>query len=163
MVLNNFIETFMYQGVFGTNIRGEQAYGKSLYGNPLDNYGQLQLNYFMSALPTDNMGPGNVGVFIGSNDTPVTPDDYAWNNNIDTLTKVSQSAKIVTKNGNKVLRFILSVTNDTDADVEVKEVGVIVSVNYGRNANALIAREVLDTPITVKANGGAQIFGIDIG
>ena len=163
MVLNNFIETFLYQGVFGTSIRGEQAYGKSLYGNPLDNYGQLQLNYFMSALPTDNVGPGYVGVFVGSNDTPVTPDDYAWSNNIDTLTKVSQSAKIVIKNGKKVLRFILSVTNDTDADVEVKEVGVIVSINYGRNANALIAREVLDTPITVKANGGAQVFGIDIG
>ena len=27
----------------------------------------------------------------------------------------------------------------------------------------VIAREVLDTPITVKANGGAQVFGIDIG
>ena len=163
MVLNNFIETFMYQGVFGTNIRGEQAYGKSLYGNPLGNYGQLQLNNFMSAIPTDNLGPGYVGVFVGSNDTPVTPDDYAWSNNIDTLTKVSQSAKIVTKNGNKVLRFILSVTNDTDEDVEAKEVGVIVKVNYGSNTSVLIAREVLDTPITVKANGGAQVFGIDIG
>jgi len=28
---------------------------------------------------------------------------------------------------------------------------------------ALLAREVLDEPITVKANGGIQVFGIDIG
>ena len=44
--------------------------------------------------------------------------------------------------------------------VPVKEVGIII---YRSGVSFLIAREVLGTPITVKANGGTQVFGIDIG
>ena len=68
--------------------------------------------------------------------------------------------QILDVDGTRKLRFTKTVSNDTAEDITVKEVGIII---FRDGVSFLIAREVLDTPITVKANGGTQVFGIDIG
>ena len=158
VVLNNFLESFCVQGAVGTQIRGNNGYGVRLDGMKVNNYARFELYGFSTTITNTN---GYATIVVGSNSTPVEPSDYAWNNDITTLTKVSQNCIIADRDGRKVLRFLLQTTNDTSDDVEVSEVGVIICINGGNNV--LIAREVLDTPITVKANGGAQVFGIDIG
>ena len=72
----------------------------------------------------------------------------------------------VSKGDKTVLRITKTVSNPTTEDIIVKEIGLIINLsNMGTETQnlALLAREVLDEPITVKANGGIQVFGIDIG
>lgn len=162
MILNNFVEVFMTQGVIDTNIRGEKGRGVNTSGNGSTNYGRVYLNTYVDKVSSLNTGNfGQFTIALGTNATPVTPDDYAWGNSIDTLTTLGWSLTTALKDGRKVLRFTRSVTNDTDEDIVVSEIGILINVSYGNVF--LIAREVLNTPITVKANGGAQVFGIDIG
>ena len=98
---------------------------------------------------------------FGSSDIPASADDYAWDHNISGLSSISWSVNIVIVKGAKKLRITETVTNDTEEDVVVKEIGLIV---MGLSGNVfLVAREVLAKPITIKANGGVQVLGIDLG
>ena len=103
---------------------------------------------------------------VGENDTPTTKDDYAFsldlNNSLTVLSTATSS--ILDVDGVRKLRFTKTVSNDTAEDIIVREVGIIICTgNYSEGNAFLIAREVFDTPITVKANGGTQVFGINIG
>lgn len=75
------------------------------------------------------------------------------------MTGTSYSLGFADRNGRKVIRATVTYANNTDTDIEVKEVGLIAS--YGKTSY-LLAREVLKTPMTIKANGGIQTFGMDI-
>ena len=110
---------------------------------------------------------GDYALAVGGNDTPTSKDDYAFsldlNNSLTVLSTATSS--IIDADGTRKLRFTKTVSNDTAEDIIVNEVGIIISTSNGFSESGafLIAREVLDTPITVKANGGTQVFGIDIG
>ena len=104
----------------------------------------------VTSLSAVKSGTGYFYIGLGTNATPVTPDDYAWDNDIADLTHNSWSLTTELKDGRKVMRFTETVTNNTDTDITVSEVGIIVQGNGTANT-FLIAREVLDTPITVKA------------
>jgi hypothetical protein len=109
---------------------------------------------------------GQFCLALGTNDTAPTKGDYAFANEITALNRDSYSMDTVGKGNKTVLRITKTVSNPTTEDIIVKEIGLIVSLsNMGTETQnlALLAREVLDEPITVKANGGIQVFGIDIG
>lgn len=162
MILNNFIEYMLMQGLVTNNIQGSSGRGTTLTGGKNTREYFYQLGTHVTSLSAVKSGSGYFYIGLGTNATPVTPDDYAWDNDIADLTHNSWSLTTELKDGRKVMRFTETVTNNTDTDITVSEVGIIVQGNGAANT-FLIAREVLDTPITVKANGGAQVFGIDIG
>lgn len=110
-------------------------------------------------LPNDLARDGDFCVAIGTNDTPVTIDDYKWDYGIDTLTNAGWTHKIINRNGNWVCRYVRTVSNDTSEDITVKEVALI---QFFIGIKIMIAREVLDQPVAIKP-GGIQAFGIDIG
>ena len=101
---------------------------------------------------------GDFCLMIGSDDTPVTKQDYAWTHDIG-LTDSGGSVGCTNRDGNRVFRVTRSYANNTSEDIEVKEVGLVF---YTRGIKVLIAREVLPEPVVVKANGGIQAFGIDL-
>ena len=163
MLLNNF-EDWLY-GTISYNLyraRGDVSY-KSIDGNTV-NLRWDEMNNFL-AVPRESISQlsnnGDHCLVLGTNNTPVTVDDCEWKNNITDLSTLSTSFSRATVNGNRVIRVTRSVANNTENDITVSEVGIVVADYSSRKI--LIAREVLETPITVKANGGAQIFGIDIG
>ena len=163
MLLNNF-KDWLY-GVVNYNLynsRGNVNY-KDIDGNTVNlnwNDGNNFLNNPRASI-SELTNNGEHCVVLGTNDAPVTVDDCEWKNDVTDLSTVSLSFSRATVNGNRVIRATRSVTNNTENDITIREVGFVVN-GYG-NKKVLIAREVLDTPITVKANGGAQVFGIDIG
>ena len=109
---------------------------------------------------------GEFCLALGTNDTAPAKGDYAFANEITTLNRDSYSMNTVSKGDKTVLRITKTVSNPTTEDIIVKEIGLIINLsNMGTETQnlALLAREVLDEPITVKANGGIQVFGIDIG
>ena len=165
MILNNFIEVLLCQGLIGTNIRGEIPRGKRIDGESNNNYGQVAMNNhytnFESIRANSYRYSAGYCLAFGSSDIPASADDYAWDHNISGLSSISWSVNIVIVKGAKKLRITETVTNDTEEDVVVKEIGLIV---MGLSGNVfLVAREVLAKPITIKANGGVQVLGIDLG
>lgn len=98
-------------------------------------------------------------IVVGSNPEPESRSDYAWDNNIDNLKCVSFNGCLVEDDA---ICFSASFVNLTNEDITVNEVGMIAKV-YASTAAAkpvLLAREVYKEPIIVKANGGAQTFGL---
>lgn len=98
---------------------------------------------------------GDFYIGLGTDDTPVTPDDYLWSHEIDTLDNGGGKFTCV----NNKIRILRTFTNNTDSDIEVKEIGLIICM---AGKSVLIDREVLSQPYIIKP-GGAQVFGIDIG
>lgn len=167
MLLNNFAS--MMLGAIDYSCRPGIAVFKNLSGGTVQRgwndgfpwFKQLRNN------PSNFSLYGDYALVVGENDTPTSKDDYAFsldlNNSLTVLSTATSS--ILGADGIRKLRFTKTVSNDTAEDIIVREVGIIISSgsNFSESDAFLIAREVLDTPITVKANGGTQVFGIDIG
>lgn len=176
MVLDNYIK-YLYGLTNNTQNNGVRPINtpnmKSLTGKTdvlwprtNNNYDGLQK---LSALIENTDNDYNWCIALGTDTTPVTKGDYQFDHEITTLTYVSYSIGLAEKAGRNVLRLTKTVSNETEEDIVVNEIGVIIS-QPSQNTSAtkmdrmaLIAREVLSEQITVKANGGIQVFGIDIG
>lgn len=166
MLLNNFIS--MMLGAIEYNYRPGKAIFKNLAGDTIQKGWNENFPWFkrLKNNPSNFDSYGDYAVVVGGNDTPSIKDDYAFsldlNNSLTVLSTATNS--IISADGTRKLKFTKTVSNDTAEDIIVKDVGIIISTGNSSESNIfLIAREVLDTPITVAANGGAQVFGIDIG
>lgn len=159
ILTDNGIKTLMFNIINNPNIYAKL---KSLEGNERDfNTSRAcrmltDISYSLEGRDNNNY---TYSLLVGSGDAPATPSDYEWNNDISTVTGTSYSLGPADRNGRKVIRATVTYANNTDTDIEVKEVGLIAS--YGKTSY-LLAREVLKTPMTIKANGGIQTFGMDI-
>lgn len=98
-------------------------------------------------------------IVVGSNPETESRSDYAWDNNIDNLKCVSFNGCLIEDDA---ICLSASFVNLTNEDITVNEVGMIARVyaNLTTAKPVLLAREVYKEPITVKANGGAQTFGL---
>ena len=95
----------------------------------------------------------SVTILLGTTQNPTEPnqDDYAMDNIDSSLTVVSNSSTVNdTKRyeSNTILTYTRTVRNDTDADITVTEIGLVLYPNGGSNYS-LLAREVLEKPVTV--------------
>ena len=96
----------------------------------------------------------NLKVYVGSGTTAETIDDYCLESQINTLDIISSTG---TNSNNPsyidgyINTFTSTFKNNTNADITVNEIGIIGKENT-YNVEALIYREVLDTPITIAPN-----------
>ena len=165
MLLNNFVS--MMLGVIGYRYRPGAAVFKNLAGDTVQKGWDAGFPWFQQLKnnPSNFTDYGDYALVIGENNTPTSKDDYAFSLDLNnSLTVLSTATSyILDANGTRKLRFTKTISNDTAEDIIVKEVGIIIGLGrYSESDAFLIAREVLDTPITVKANGGTQVFGINI-
>ena len=116
------------------------------------------LNVMVSSMEAIN-DRSKYAILIGSDDTPATPDDYKWEHNITSQVSVTSYSNALL--ADKTTCISMSCVNSTDTDIEVKEIGLIAGINSG--SKVLLAREVFNEPVIIKANGGAQTFGLRIG
>jgi len=109
-------------------------YGMVANGNP-----ESVTNFY-------SMGIGLIGV--GTDDTPVTYEDYKLGN-IVALPQTQYNIVNIVEDGKHIgLGYTVSINNNTGADVEIKEVGLYSGL-YNQSKPFLIYREVLETPITI--------------
>lgn len=99
-------------------------------------------------------------LLLGSDDSPVSRDNYAWDHDITSLFSITSSSFVLL--ADNTICISTACVNTTDADIEVKEIGWVASINTNVD-KALLAREVFNEPVIVKANGGVQTFGLRIG
>lgn len=103
-----------------------------------------------TALPgTGNKSGNSIGIVFGSNDTPVTPDDYTTDA-IPNITVVNITiSRVNTSNGKLTVIF----KNGNSSPITIKDViicGGCGASNYS-SPHAAIIREVFPQPITVEA------------
>mgnify|MGYP004496559665 CR=1 FL=1 len=101
------------------------------------------------------------GIFIdvGTSDIEATSDDYALKSPSLELTASNHTA-VLPNNGIDGIIINRTFSNKTDSDITIKEVGLYQNIPYyrrtGTDSIALLAREVLSNPITLKPNQSRQ-------
>lgn len=106
------------------------------------------------------------GIYIGSGDTPATENDYTLQNFISSgINSTGTITHNVDANNNPYKAFTITLTNTTNSNITIKEVGYAISCYASNTFNGstsmiymLIDRTVLETPLTVPANGTAILY-----
>ena len=91
-------------------------------------------------------------ISLGASDTPVTYEDTNLADPISTLTKVSASFVAETSGSKTLLTYTITVRNDTSSAITVKEIGIggyHWATGNTNTSGIMIARSVLDTPVTI--------------
>lgn len=96
----------------------------------------------------------NPGIYFGSGTTPATKDDYTLESPISSgLTIVSASAFVEnTANGQYCISRDYVLTNTTDANITVSEIGCFVPIVYDTDEwyQVLMERTVFPSPVTIQ-------------
>lgn len=110
---------------------------------------------------TSNVSAGYTGdgkITLGSGDTAPTIDDYAMDSVLSNLTLITEISKgygatnsETEDYGDPIATNTATYRNDTNANIEVKEIGLIFKDTW-YNRWFLIYREVLDTPVIIEPN-----------
>ena len=101
----------------------------------------------------------SIQLFVGTNDTPATKDDYTLDV-ITTLSSAQITSLVRSINGdNQAITISRTFTNTSDESITIKEVGLVKSVSTSSSAsvNLLFAREVLPTPLVVPSGANFTV------
>ena len=94
------------------------------------------------------------GIVLGSGTTPATMDDHKLEAQITSGLSVSV---VRAADANSNASFTLTITNLSDKDITIGEIGIVDTCYRGNNSNtisyALTERTVLDAPITIPGGG----------
>lgn len=97
------------------------------------------------------------GVCFGSGTTPATEDDYCMEGDLFTNYTYSQTYEY----GNGSVTYKYTLTNNGDEPFTIGEIGIVTDVRSAVSSNSpvyksmvLLERTVLESPITIPANGG---------
>jgi len=122
-----------------------------------DNVAPPSFDMSLSALGADS--DTTQGIVVGNDDTPNTPDQYGLNSKIEhgngagQLIYGAMTVESLTSpsDGTWQFRAIRAFTNNSGADVIVKEIGFLVKIKDKNEtpASFCLIRDVLSTPITV--------------
>jgi hypothetical protein len=119
----------------------------------LDTGGTSRTDWLLRVTINAGAGDANYGIVVGTSDAPVTRDDYKLGNKIAhgsgtgqlTYGAVSVDAPITYSTG-YLIRATRVFTNNSGADITVKEIGVY---SYTQYYYYCIIRDVLTTPVTI--------------
>lgn len=153
------------QGQYPT---GMQNYCFNLPSRAVDNKIYYPTNIYAYNNAQFTLNATSVGISVGSGNKAVTDEDYNLQNTITSgLSGVVSGTKGIDSNGRAYSTFNVVLSNTTDSDIIVKEIGFKANINAGTNPNViggnsnrcyLIDRTVLLEPVTVPARGSAAIL-----
>lgn len=125
----------------GTNPRGKTFNGDlsiSISMNQGSNFGS-DLKY--TTYPESNWD--GIYLLVGSGDSEESINSYRLDSVISSYTCVSQTHTLDTNFNNNLLTVVRVIQNTSTENITIKEVGLFA-------ANYMVAREVLETPITIQ-------------
>lgn len=111
------------------------------------------------------------GIRVGSGTRPATDEDYALESQVTSGLTATVTTNVVEydASGNPTAKIGLTITNTSDSDITIAEVGSFQNVRSAATAGGtstaratLFDRTVLDSPITIPA-GGAAVLTYRIG
>ena len=95
------------------------------------------------------------GVHFGTGTAIPTSDDYKLENRITMISSDYPVTKKVTQNGDTITG-VYTITNNTSNDITITEIGLYGKALYSGTSSYLylVDRTLLDSPVTIPANGG---------
>lgn len=127
----------------------------------------IQVKTIAGDLVTNNMYWANCGfggMIVGSGTAQPTPNDFCLVNQINTLTKVSETYNWgQSYDSNYMGNFIATFKNNTENPITVNELAITFYNTYTYDQNTfIICREVLDSPVVIQPQKSYS-FSIMIG
>lgn len=114
--------------------------------------------YDSTSIPTSNVNFSGCEIYLGTGNVTPTIDDYKLSGELVTgLTSQQQT----TSANNNSITFSAIATNNTDAPVTIKEIGLGGYVSNAKPFAVLLTRDVLPTPVTLNV-GDSKRFSITI-
>ena len=155
---NNFGKVYRFTGTDGTALGASSTYTLDMRNFTL----YSDIGYFMNralcrAFPTLTDAFAWCGVFFGSGSTPATKNDYKLESPITsglTIANPSIPSISYSENGKYEVMGVYSVTNTTDAEINIWEIGIVTQLC---DWNVLMERTVLTEPVTI-APGKTKII-----
>lgn len=118
----------------------------------------VDTSYNSTAVPSSNFSFGGCQIFLGTGNTTPTINDYKLSGDLVTgLTNQTQQTSAT----NNSITFSAIATNNTDAPVTIKEVGLGGYKSGTAACVILVTRDVLATPVTLNT-GDSKTFSITI-
>ena len=93
------------------------------------------------------------GVVFGDGNTPATAEDYKLAGNI--ITGFTATANLARSIDNGVAQIVATYTINASSEVTIKE--IVAFASTGGNGTYIVDRTVLDTPVTIPADGVGQV------
>lgn len=114
-------------------------------------------NYNSTSVPLSNVNFAGYEIYLGTGNVTPTIDDYKLSGEL--ITGLTSQKQDTTANNNSIT-FSAIATNNTDAPVTIKEIGL---GGYFNNPPcvSLLTRDVLATPVTLNT-GDSKTFSITI-
>ena len=118
----------------------------------------VDTQYNSAEVPTSNFSFTGAQIFLGTGNTAPTIDDYKLSGDLITgLTSQVQNTSAT----NNSITFSATATNNTDAPVTIKEIGLGGYKSTTGTCVVLLTRDVLPTPVTLNV-GDSKTFSITI-
>lgn len=118
----------------------------------------VDTQYNSAEVPTANFSFAGAQIFLGTGNTAPTIDDYKLSGELITgLTSQVQNTSAT----NNSITFSATATNNTDAPVTIKEIGLGGYKSASGACVVLLTRDVLATPVTLNV-GDSKTFSITI-
>lgn len=115
-------------------------------------------NYDSTSIPTGIFNFSGCEIYLGTGNVTPTIDDYKLSGDLITgLTSQVQNTSAT----NNSITFSATATNNTDAPVTIKEIGLGGYKTGSGNCVVLLTRDVLPTPVTLNV-GDSKTFSITI-
>lgn len=139
----------------------QAGFTSTIYAKTMDNLNNVtfypgNMAYNQNNIHYGGSYSGGPHVVIGAGDTPPTKEDYDLADSSimasDKMRSLTQTASWTKEDGTVVT---VQWQNNSDSAITVREVGFAMkSANtaYSKSANYLLARKVLDTPVTIQPN-----------
>lgn len=154
MLTNNFRKILNYMFKNTTLVVKEHIVGLNNEIIISTNGDSIPLQWLNTAkqtiLTSDSTATQGVFIAYGDGNSPATSNDYNLEREITDLTLLGNSVSI-TNNGYAV---ISSIKNTLGGSITVKELGIFETSKseYGDRSTFMLARNVLETPITIMPN-----------
>lgn len=115
-------------------------------------------NYDSTSITTSNVNFSECEIYLGTGNVTPTIDDYKLSGEL--ITSLISQSQSTTANNNSIT-FSAIATNNTDAPVTIKEIGLGGYVSGTKPFVVLLTRDVLPTPVTLNV-GDSKTFSITI-
>lgn len=122
----------------------------------------IQRKYFISDATNvlQNVNIFNDYIVLGTGNTEPTENDYKLSGTVISLT--DQTTEVVTQgwNSDGSMEILYKVTGTPTSDATINEIGLVKNFNYNSfdTTDVLLAREVLDTPITITNGVAVELY-----
>lgn len=106
-----------------------------------------------------SIGDTNLGIIIGTGDTPVTPDDYKLSGSMITAFAGSVASSCAVDENGTTLTALCTITNSSSQSITIREVGLLGKEKSSPSTSStiLVERTVLDAPLTIDPGGVGQL------